>query len=107
MNFYSDGWISLLAQMVEDLLAVQETRVQSLGQEDPWKSECLSTPVFLPGELHGQRRLADYSPWGRKESDTTERLTLSLSRWWAALKIRYNKKMHCTGSDNNNRSKYN
>ena len=32
------------------------------------------SPIF-PGELHGQRRLAEYSPWGRKESDTTERLT--------------------------------
>ena len=45
----------------------QETGVQSLGQED-------STPVFLPGESHGQRSLADYSPQGRKESDMTERL---------------------------------
>ena len=34
--------------------------------------------VFLPGEFHGQRSLADYSPWGRKESDTAERITLSL-----------------------------
>ena len=33
------------------------------------------TPVFLPGESHGQRSLAGYSPWGCKESDTTERLT--------------------------------
>ena len=32
------------------------------------------TPVFLPGESHGQRSLVGYSPWGRKESDTTERL---------------------------------
>ena len=36
------------------------------------------TPVFLPGESHGQRRQVGYSPWGRKESDTTRRLTLSL-----------------------------
>ena len=36
------------------------------------------TPVFLPGESHGRRSLASYSPWGRKESDTTERLTLWL-----------------------------
>ena len=35
--------------------------------------------VFLPGEFHGQRSLSGYSPWGRKESDTTERITLSLS----------------------------
>ena len=30
------------------------------------------TPVFLPGESRGQRSLVDYSPWGHKESDTTE-----------------------------------
>ena len=33
-----------------------------------------STPVLLPGKSHGQRSLVGYSPWGRKESDTTERL---------------------------------
>ena len=32
----------------------------------------LPTPVFLPGEFHGQRSLVDYSPWGCKELDTTE-----------------------------------
>ena len=36
------------------------------------------TPVFLPGEFHGQRSLAGYNPGGHKESDATERLTLSL-----------------------------
>ena len=35
------------------------------------------TPVFVPGELHGQRSLVGYIPWDRKESDMTERLTLS------------------------------
>ena len=30
------------------------------------------TPVFLPGKSHGQRNLANFRPWGRKESDTTE-----------------------------------
>ena len=38
----------------------------------PWKRERLPTPVFWPGEFHGL-----YSPWGRKESDTTEQLSLS------------------------------
>ncbi|KAB0343717.1 hypothetical protein FD754_020643 [Muntiacus muntjak] len=36
------------------------------------------TPVFLPGESHGRRSLVGYSPWGHKESDTTERLHLQL-----------------------------
>ena len=45
---------------------------------DPWvgKSPCRRkwqpTPVFLPGKSHGQRSLVGDSPWGRKESDTTE-----------------------------------
>ena len=43
----------------------------------PWRRKWQSTPVFLPGEFHGQRSLVGYSPRGRKESDTTERLTLS------------------------------
>ena len=30
--------------------------------------------IFLPGELHGQKNLVGYSPWGHKESDTTERI---------------------------------
>ena len=47
-------------------------------REIPWRRAWQPTPVFLPGESHGQRNLAGYSPWGRKESDTTERLTLSL-----------------------------
>ena len=40
-----------------------------------WRRKWQPTPVFLPGESHGQRSLAGYSPWGRKKSDTTERLT--------------------------------
>ena len=47
-------------------------------REIPWRRESLSTPVFLPREFHGQGSLAGYSPWGCKELDTTERLTLSL-----------------------------
>ena len=48
---------------------------------DPWirkiprRREWLPTPVFLTGISHGQRSLVGYSPWGRKESDTTEQLT--------------------------------
>ena len=40
-----------------------------------WRKKWQPTPVFLPGESHGQRSLAGYSPRGCKESDTTERLT--------------------------------
>ena len=51
-----------MTQMVKNLPAMQETKVQSLGQEDPWRSEWLPTPVFLPGEFHGERGLESYSP---------------------------------------------
>ena len=40
----------------------------------PWRRKWQSTPVLLPGESHGQRSLVGYSLWGRKKSDTTERL---------------------------------
>ena len=53
----------------------QETWVWSLGQEDPLEEDMAATPVFLPGKTHGQRSLVGYSPWGGKESDTTEWLT--------------------------------
>ena len=41
-----------------------------------WRRERLPTPVFWPGEFHGQRNLAGYSPWGCKESNMTEQLSL-------------------------------
>ena len=40
----------------------------------PWKRKQQPTPVLLPGKSHGWRSLVGYSPWGHKESDTTERL---------------------------------
>ena len=113
-------WAPLVAQMVKRLPAKQETRIQSLGREDPqekemanhsstlawkipwteepgrpqsmesqrvghdwatslltsigdgtWRRKRLPTPVFWPGEFHGL-----YSPWGRKDLDRTERLSL-------------------------------
>ena len=63
---------SLVAQMVKCLPARQETRVRSLGWEDPWRRKWQPPPVLLPGKFHGLRSLVGYSPWGRKESDTTE-----------------------------------
>ena len=42
------------------------------GSGIPWRRTWQPTPVFLPGESHGQRNLAGYSPWDREESDTTE-----------------------------------
>ena len=62
-----------MAQLVKNPPAMQETWVQSLGWEDPWRRERLLTPVFWPGEFHGV-----YSPWSYKESDTTEQLSLTV-----------------------------
>ena len=57
--------------VVKNLPAMQETPVWSLGRENPWRREWQPTPVFLPGESHGQRSLVGYSPWGRRGSDMT------------------------------------
>ena len=66
------GQASLVAEMVKNLPAMQETWIRSLGQEDPLEKGMATTPAFSPREFHGQRSLAGYSPWGHKESDTTE-----------------------------------
>ena len=55
---------------------MQETQVQSLGQEDSLEKGMTTPPVFLPGEFHGQRSLVAYSPWGRKELDISEQITV-------------------------------
>ena len=83
-------WASLVAQMVKNLPATRETWVGKI----PWRRALQPTPVFLPGEFHGQRSLAGYSPWSRKESDMTEWLSTahdiyafqsSNSRTWYVL----------------------
>ena len=66
---------SLVALMGKNLHAMQATWVQSLGWD--W----LLTPVFLLGQVYGERSLVGPNPWGHKEMDTTEQLTLSLSTY--------------------------
>ena len=79
MGFYY--WVvSLRASLVaQNLPAMQETGLNPWVRKIPWRREWQSTPVFLPGKSHRQRSLAGYSPWGRKKSDTTKRLTHLLS----------------------------
>ena len=61
--------------MVKNLPAMQEIGVWYPGEgKIPWKREWLPTPIFLPGEFHGQSSLASYRPWDCKELDTTDRL---------------------------------
>ena len=62
------SWASLVAQLVKNPPATQETWVGKI----PWRRERLPTPVFWPGDFHGR-----CIPWGRKELDRTERLSLS------------------------------
>ena len=64
--------------MVKNMPAVQETYVPSLVQKDPLKKEMATTPVFLPGEFHGQRSLVGYGPWGSQKVVHDKQLTLSL-----------------------------
>ena len=64
----------LVAQMVKVFLQCQRLRFNPWVGKIPWRRERLPTPVFWPGEFHGLY----YSPGGRKESDTTERLSLFL-----------------------------
>ena len=64
-----------MTQMVKNLPAMQENWVQSLGQEDSLEKGMATHSLFLPGELHGQRSLAGYSLWGRKESYMNEQLS--------------------------------
>ena len=75
--FYRIELPYMVAQAVKNLPAMQETQemqIQSLGWEDPLERKWQPTPVFLPGESHGQRSLVDNSSWGCTESDTTKRL---------------------------------
>ena len=60
-----------MSQTVKNLSTMQETWVLSLDWEDPLRREWQPTTVFLPGEFHRQISLADHSPWGCIELDTT------------------------------------
>ena len=56
---------------------MQDMQVRSLDQEDPpGGGHSKPTPVFLPGASPGQRSLVGYRPWGHKESDMTEQLSM-------------------------------
>ena len=84
---------SLVAQLVKNPPAMRETWVRSLGWEDPLQGERLPTPVFWPGESHGL-----YSPWGPKESDMAEWLSLSLWRHLRKMFFSSKKREQCAGN---------
>ena len=80
------NFCSLNIPIMVDFKLIRTLPNEQLGSDDhtkrrrfnPWVKKILwrrkwqPTPVFLPGKSHGQRSLAGYSPWGHKESDTTE-----------------------------------
>ena len=77
-NEWDDVCNSLLSGtegQLKDLPGDSDGKNFSQVRVDPLEKEMATTPVFLPGEFHRQRSLVSYSPWGRKESDTTEQLT--------------------------------
>ena len=68
-----------MSQIVKNLPAIQEPRVRSLGWEDPLGKEMATHSSILAWEISWiEESDGLYSPWGPKESDTTELLTLSL-----------------------------
>ena len=85
-----------VAQMAKNLAAI--TQIPSLGWigKIPWRREWPPTPVFLPGEFHGQRSLEGYSPWGHKELDTTEQLTYTHTPHRGPLVVQW-LRLHCRG----------
>ena len=77
---WNHSWFgaSLVAQMVKKLPALQKTGLDPWVGKIPWRKEWLLTPVFLPGEFHGQSSLVGYTSRCYKELDVIEQLTLSL-----------------------------
>ena len=60
------------------------------GGKIPWRRAWQPTPVFFPGESHGQSSLVGCSPWGHKESDTTEateHACMPVHQKWAGLSL--------------------
>ena len=78
------SWASLVAQMTKNPPAMWATWVPSLGREDPWRREWQPTPVFLPGNSHGQRSLAGYTPLGLYRLVSDSRILLAVFKTGAA-----------------------
>ena len=79
LNYFASLWVSLVTQMVRLCLQCRRPGFNPWVWKISWRRKWLPTPISWPGEFHGQSRLVGYSPWGHKELDTTEQLTLSPS----------------------------
>ena len=86
----------------QERISLQCRRCKRLGfspwvRKIPWRKAWQPTPVFLPGESHGQKSLAGYSPWGCKESDTIELLSLNTLREWEGREVKRVRKVAWVG----------
>ena len=77
-KFLHIPWAFLVAQPVRICLQCRRPGFDPWVGKIPWRRNWQSTPVFLPGEFHGQRSPVGYSPWDHKELDMTEQLTHTL-----------------------------
>ena len=81
-----------MAQIVKNLTTIGRPKFNPWVRKITWRRKWQPTPVFLPGKLHGRKSLVGYSPWGHKELDITEQLTVSFScsfrlpRWLSGKK---------------------
>ena len=89
----------LVAQMVKRLQC-RRPGFDSWVRKIPWRRKWQSTPALLPGKFHGWRSLIGYSPWGRKESDTTEQLQqpmlLNTELFFTNFNVKHTQKSHST-----------
>ena len=76
-------------------LPMQDTWVQSLGQEDPLEKEMTTFPVFLPGKSQGQSSLVGYSPWSHKRAIKQHIYLLALNNYLDYLGIHHTSYFSC------------
>ena len=91
INNYSSQMALVVKNLPFDAREIKRHWLDSWVGKIPWRRAWQTTPVFFPGEFHGQRSLADYSPWGLKELDTSEGLStykilVSLCSYFCLLK---------------------
>ena len=93
---YKISWLPLWLRWWRTCLQCGRPKFDPRVRKIPRKRAWLPSPVFLPGEFHGQRSLVGYSPWRRKESDTTEHLTYTHTGSLSSIK----KERRISGSQN-------
>ena len=81
IHWHSAFFASLVAQLVKNRLACRRPGLHPWVGKIPCRREKLPTPVFWPGEVHGQRSLESCSPWGRKESNMAFTFFLSINKY--------------------------